>query len=211
MRHAVILAHPEPTSFNAAIAKAYAEAVAALGDDVELCDLYAEDFDPRLPARELPWNPHFAVAPSVLTQRARLTAAHVVVFVYPLWFNAPPAILKGYVERVLGMGFGYGSDESGGTKPLLAGKSLISVTTSGAPDSWVNQSGARERLRAGFDDYVAAVCGLTVLDHLHLGGVTPGVRQDAAEDMLASVAAMARRHFTPHAQSKSATLQGANS
>jgi hypothetical protein len=52
-----------------------------------------------------------------------------------------------------------------------------------------------DRLRAGFDDYIAAVCGLAVLDHLHLGGVTPGIRPDAAQDMLDSVTRMARRHF----------------
>jgi hypothetical protein len=54
-----------------------------------------------------------------------------------------------------------------------------------------------ERLRDGFDEHLAAVCGLAVIDHLHLGGVTPGVRPDAGQAMLEQVARMARRHFAP--------------
>ena len=196
MRHVVILSHPDPASLNAAIAKTYAGAAEALGEAVEIRDLYAEGFDPRLPVHELPWSPSFALAPGILAERDRLAAAQVLVFVYPLWINAPPAMMKGYVERVLGMGLGYGEDE-GGIKASLTGKSLISITTSGAPGGWVGQTGAMDRLRAGFDDYIAAVCGLAVLDHLHIGGVTPDIRPDVAQGMLDSVTRMARRHFAP--------------
>ena len=196
MRHAVILSHPDPASFNASAAKTYAAAVRALGQPVEISDLYAEGFDPRLSAGELPWNAHYSVPPAIAAERARVDAADVIVFVYPLWFNAPPAMLKGYAERVFGMGFGYGPGDLG-TRPLLMGKSLVSISTSGAPNSWVGQTGALDRLRLGFDDHLAAVCGFSVIDHLHIGGVTPGVRADAAQAMLGQVERMARRHFTP--------------
>ncbi len=194
MRHLVILAHPNPASFNGSVARAYAEAVRALGHEAELRDLYAIGFDPCLKASELPWAPGFAPGADVVAERQPVTRADVLAFVYPLWFNAPPAILKGYVERVLGVGFGYRAAEPG-TEPLLKGKSLVSITTSGAPEEWVGQTGAVERLRAGFDAHVAAVCGLAVLEHLHFGAVTPGIRDDAVEDMLAEVRAMAARHF----------------
>jgi NAD(P)H dehydrogenase (quinone) len=196
MRHVVIVSHPDPASFNANVARTYAAAVGVLGQAVEMRDLYSEGFDPRLTASELPWNAHYSLPPAIATERARLNAADVLVFVYPLWFNAPPAMLKGYVERVFGMGFGYGPADNG-TRPLLMGKSLVSISTSGAPNSWVGQTGAMDRLREGFDEHVAAVCGLAVIDHLHLGGVTPGIRPDAAEAMLDQVSRMARRHFAP--------------
>jgi NAD(P)H dehydrogenase (quinone) len=196
MHHVVILAHPAPTSFNAGAAQAYAEAVRALGDECTLRDLYRQDFDPRLMASELPWSQDFAVPGDVAAEREIVSQAQCLLFVYPLWFNAPPAMLKGYVERVFGIGFAYGA-EFGGTQPLLQGKRLISISTSGAPDAWVDQTGAVERLQEGFDRHLAAVCGLTVLDHLHLGGVTPGIRRDAAEAMFDQVRAMAARHFSP--------------
>lgn len=194
MRHAIILGHPDPSSFNAAVARSYVAAVQDIGHRADLRDLYAQRFQPCLQAGELPWRADFAVPADVAAEREVIAAADVIVLVYPLWFNAPPAIIKGYVERVFGMGFGYRA-ATPGTRPLLLGKSLISITTSGAPGAWVDQTGAMERLRKGFDEHVAAVCGLGVLEHLHLGGVTPGIRADAAEAMFDDVRHMARRLF----------------
>jgi len=196
MRHAVILAHPDPASFNAAVARTYVAAARALTHEADLHDLYAQDFDPRLKATELPWHADFEPGPDVAAERVALGAADVIVLVYPLWFNAPPAMLKGYVDRVFGMGFGFAADDRG-TRPLLAGKRLISISTSGAPDDWVDQTGALTRLRAGFDEHLGAVCGLAVVEHLHLGGVTPGIRRDAGQAMLDQVTAMATRRFAP--------------
>ncbi len=195
MRHAIILGHPDPSSFNAGVAITYVDAVRALGHEAELRDLYAQRFQPCLQLGELPWRDDFAVPADVATEREAIARADVIVLVYPLWFNAPPAMIKGYVERVFGMGFGY-QPAAVGTRPRLTGKSLISVSTSGAPGAWVDQTGAIDRLRRGFDEHVAAVCGLAVLEHLHLGGVTPGIRADAAEAMFEQVQATARRLFT---------------
>src|SRR5476649_211401 len=100
MRHGVILSHPDPASFNASVAKTYVAAVEALGQPAIVRDLYAEGFDPRMPASELPWSSRYQLAPTAAAERAHLASIDVIVFVYPLWFNAPPAMLKGYVERV---------------------------------------------------------------------------------------------------------------
>jgi NAD(P)H dehydrogenase (quinone) len=196
MRHAVILAHPDPESFNAFVARTYVETAVALSQTASLRDLYRLDFDPRLGADELPWRSGGQPRADVLAEREVIAAADVIAFVYPLWFNAPPAMMKGYVDRVFGMGFAYGA-AAPGTRPLLAGKRLVTISTSGAPDEWVEQTGAVTRLRAAFDDHVAAVCGLSVIEHLNLGGATPGIRKDAAEDMLQEVVAMVRRLFGP--------------
>jgi len=194
MRHAVVLGHPSTGSFNAAAAAAYIEAVRAAGHEAGLRDLYAQGFQPCLQACELPWRDDFAVLADVEAERQAIADADVIVLVYPLWFNAPPAIIKGYVERVFGLGFGYAA-AAPGTRPRMVGKSLVSITTSGAPGDWVDQTGAMEHLRKGFDDHVAAVCGMAVLEHLHLGGVTPGIRADAAESMFEQVRGMARSLF----------------
>lgn len=194
MHHAVILAHPDPESFNAFVARTYVEAVTAASQTATLRDLYRLGFDPRLGLDELPWRRGDPPHTDVSAEREVLARADVIAFIYPLWFNAPPAMMKGYVDRVLGMGFAYAPGDPG-TRPLLAGKSLITVSTSGAPNEWIDQTGAVARLRAGFDDHIAAVCGLTVLEHLNLGGATPGIRADAAEDMLSEVGAMVRRRF----------------
>jgi NAD(P)H dehydrogenase (quinone) len=196
MKHAIILAHPNRDSFNAAVANAYAEAVRAFGDEVVMRDLYHLNFDPRLKALEMPWAKGYAPGEDVLIERAMLKDAKVFVFVYPLWFNAPPAMLKGYIDRVFGYGFGYEAG-GGGSAPLLTGRCLISFTTSGAPDGWVEETGAVKALRHAFDDYIGAMCGMAVLEHQHFGGVTPRLPEAAAKDKFQAVGETARRLFAP--------------
>lgn len=196
MKHAVIVAHPKPDSLTCAIGRAYAEAVEALGQEAVVRDLYRMDFDPRLKAGEIPGPSGAHFAPDVVAERRALADCQVFAFVYPFWFNAPPAILKGYVDRVLSYGFGY-EPALHGTDPLLSGKKLISFTTSGAPEQWVRDTGAMSALSTLFDSHVAQVCGLTVVDHVHTGGVVPGITAEAAEQILESVRAAVTRTFTP--------------
>ena len=93
MHHAVILAHPSRTSICASIADTCVETLSGLGHTVELRDLYAMDFDPRLKASEVPLDPTFAPGQDVVAERALLANVDSFIFVYPFWFNAPPAIL----------------------------------------------------------------------------------------------------------------------
>lgn len=194
MKHAVIVAHPNPQSFTHSVARAYCEAVAARGHDVLLRDLYAMDFDPRLKASEIAGTPGFAPADDVKAERAGLTDADVFCFVYPFWVNAAPAILKGYIDRVFGISFAYGPDGDG-NQPLLGGRKMISFTSSGAPTEWVHKTGAWHAEVTLFDNHVATLSGLQVLDHVHFGNVVPGMRADVAESHFAEVRATVAKYF----------------
>jgi len=194
MKHAVILAHPKSSSFCASIARTCVETLDALGHQAELHDLYGMGFDPRLKAEELPSDQGFRPGPDVAAERARLADVDSFIFVYPFWFNAPPAMLKGYVDRVFGLKFGY-APGFGGTQPLLGGRTLMSFSTSGAPDEWVDATGALKTLIGGFDMHLAGVCGLKVIDHIHLGGVVSNLQEEPAQDMLDHVRARLRSAF----------------
>jgi len=194
VKHAVILSHPNRGSFNAAVADAYMQSVQALGHQAVLRDLYALDFDPRLAQEEMPFGAAFQPRPDVVAERAAIGDAGVFVLVYPLWLNAPPAMMKGYLERVFGFGFAYGKDGNG-SAPLLTGRKLVSFSSSGAPFHWVQQTGAFEAVRTLFDRHLAAVCGMSVADHVHFGGIVPGIRPDAVARMLKDVARTAEKHF----------------
>ena len=196
MRHAIILSHPDPKSFNASVATAYAAAARELGHTVAVRDLYAMNFDPRLGRRELPWRRDYAPGKDVVAERAALADADVFVFVYPLWFNAPPAMLKGYVDRVLGMGFGF-SPNGSISDPLLVGRKLISFSSSGAPEAWVRETGALGALSQLFDHHLSAMCGLHVLDHVHFGPVTPMMSKESVESYLDDVQKVVAREFAP--------------
>lgn len=197
MKHAVILAHPARKSLNAAIAKTYAEAAERLGHEVILRDLYAMRFDPCLHASEIPGPGAPRFRPDVVRERERLADVDVFALVYPLWFNAPPAILKGYVDRVFGMGFGF-APAFGGTEPGLQGRKLISFTTSGAPEFWMRDTGALSALTRLFDAHLGGTCGLTVVDHAHFGGMVSGITQEAFEEVMAKVRTTVAAHFRSH-------------
>ncbi|MBL6936991.1 MAG: NAD(P)H-dependent oxidoreductase [Alphaproteobacteria bacterium] len=194
MKHAVIVAHPSVQSFTSSMASSYRETGLAAGHDVIYRDLYRINFDPCLLESELPWSKSPALRDDVIAEREVLKDADVFALFYPLWLNAPPAILKGYLERVFGMGFAY-QRKGSGNAPMLKGKRLISFTNSGAPTEWVIQSGAWQAMRTLFDGHLAAVCGLEVVDHIHFGSVVPGIRADSVHADMAKVAKTFEKHF----------------
>lgn len=194
MKHVLVIAHPKANSFTLAMAKAYEEGLRANGHEVEVRDLYRLGFDPRLQAGEIPGPDGFEPADDIKAERAVIGDARAFAFFYPVWFNAPPAMLKGYLDRVFGMGFGYGMGE-GGNAPLLTGRSLVSVSSSGAPKSWLVETGNWDAMRKLFDEHFSGVCGLAVLDHLHFGAITPGITAEAVKSCAKEAHALAVRHF----------------
>lgn len=197
MKHVVIVGHPTETSFNLAEAHAYEDAAHALGHEVLLRDLYRLNFDPRLQDGEVPRPAGFAPDDWVREERARIADADVFAFVYPLWFNMPPAIIVGYVQRIFGMGFGYSSIRQGGNRPLLPGRRLFTCSTSGAPLEWVRTEGAWDSIRNLLDDHLAEMCGLTVIDHLHMGRVLSTTPKTILEAHLRHVGEAVKRRFGP--------------
>jgi len=194
MKHVLVVAHPNPSSFTHGIAHAYGEAVAALGHDHAARDLYAIGFDPRLPAEEIPGHKHYSVRDDVIAEREILRTADIFAFFYPLWINSPPAILKGYFDRVFGFGFAYGRKAEGNV-PLLTPRKMISFTSSGAPQEWLMSTGSWDAMRTLFDQHFAGVCGLTVVDHVHFGRIVPGMRPDVFARHVETTRAAVVRNF----------------
>ena len=101
MRALVIHAHPSPDSFSGSLFREVVAGFAETGAEVDACDLYAEGFDPVLPRETFR---HYLDAPAnragVEGHVERLLAAQALAFVFPVWHDGPPAILKGYFDRV---------------------------------------------------------------------------------------------------------------
>ncbi len=195
MQHAVIVAHPGDHSLSLAIAHAYVEAAHDRGHEAILRDLYRLNFDPCLRDEEIPRPSGFRPGEDVVAEREIIGKADAFVLIYPFWFNAPPAMLKGYVERVFGMGFGYGPIEGGRNAQLLLGRKLVSISTSGAPMEWIRKEGTWAAVRNLFDGHLADVCGLTVVDHLHFGGVLPDTPPATVAGWLEQVKQLVSRTF----------------
>jgi len=194
VKHAVIFAHPGAQSFTASVAAAYAQAAESLGHTVILRDLYRIGFDPCLRESERVTPGGFEPGDDVVSERELIGNCDVFALVYPLWLNAPPAMLKGYLDRVFGFGFAYGADGRS-YEPLLRGRHLISFTSSGAPGAWLQQTGSWNALQALFDTYFATLCGMTTVGHVHAGGMTPGASESFVHARLQDVHAAVRQHF----------------
>ena len=193
MKHAVIVAHPNASSFTMSVAKAYCEEVGRLGQSVLLRDLYRMNFAPCLEAGEIPKPAGFSPGQDVVAERELLATVNIFAFVYPLWMNAQPAMMKGYIDRVFGMGFAFGPGGIGGNVPLLKSRKMISFTSSGAPTHWVVSTGSWNAIQKLFDEHFAAVCGLELLGHVHFGDIKPLTRKDAVEKELMRVREEVRR------------------
>jgi NAD(P)H dehydrogenase (quinone) len=115
----VVLGHPDATSFNASIAHAAKEELEFLGHQVVFHDLYQEGFDPLLPTEEIPLDG--PVDPVVEKHCAELAEADGLVVVHPNWWGQPPAMLKGWVDRVFRAGVAYRFLESEGPEGLPEG------------------------------------------------------------------------------------------
>ncbi len=197
MKHAIIIAHPRAESFTGSVAQAYAKATGTLGHDTVVRDLYRIGFDPCLKEGELPFANPFRPEPDVMIERTLLQDCDVFAFFYPLWLNSPPAIIKGYLERVFGFGFAYGADGHS-FAPRLKGRKLVSFSSSGAPLGWLKQTGALGAVQTLFDSYFAQLCGMTALEHVHVGGVTPGASEFFVKARLEDVRKKVIEHFEDH-------------
>jgi NAD(P)H dehydrogenase (quinone) len=171
-RHVVILCHPEQDSFNAAIAAAYSATVREHGHAVIVRDLYAMGFHPVLKSAERP-GPGERLFADVADELAVLQDADVFVLVYPIWFGGPPAMLKGYVERVLGSGVVPQQVYDGTAKGVLAGKQMLSLTTSGLKEIWLDEMGQLRALTQAFDHYIERAFAMLPSQHVHFGHITP--------------------------------------
>jgi NAD(P)H dehydrogenase (quinone) len=195
LKHAVIVGHPDPGSFTQSMVKRYEACMSAHGHEVVIRDLYKLDFDPRLGLAEMPDRPNWSPAPDVMVERKLLEDADVFAFIYPLWFNSPPAIIKGYIDRVFGAGFGYAHLTAGGQQPLLTGKHLIHVTASGSRNVWLNEIGAIGSARTLFEDTFARACGMRVRPHIHFDSIVPGLAERWVAENLSDLETALIRYF----------------
>lgn len=146
-RALIVLAHPEPASFNAGLASLASGILHGQGYLTETSDLYRAGFDPREDGRHFAprLRPDFfdvqaeqrhaaeqgSLPNEVAREVGRVEAADLIVFQFPIWWFSPPAMMKGWVERVLLYGRTYTSAARYDRGHLRGRRALVSVTTGG--------------------------------------------------------------------------------
>ena len=101
------------------------------------------------------------------------------------------------MERVFGAGFGYAALRDGREQPLLSGRRLVHITTSGARSVWLDEQGAWNSLRNLFDNYFGKICGMQVHPHIHFDSIVPGLDQRWITETLKTLETKVREYFDP--------------
>lgn len=165
MRTLVVVAHPCDDSFTHAVARRTCDGLRRGGHHVDVIDLYALDIDPVMRAEEwqhylravaVPDNDAAGAAASaptddILRAHADLVQrAEALVFVYPTWWSSVPAVMKGWVERVMRPGLAFRVEEGRVRPGLRHVRHLIGISTYGSRRTYVrlvNDNGRRLILR----------------------------------------------------------------
>lgn len=149
----IVYAHQEPRSFNGSLKKVAVDELSKQGCTVTVSDLYAMDFEPRATRRDITGtlcNPEFfnygveayeacktrSLTSDIIDEQKKVLEADLVIFQFPLYWFSVPAILKGWMDRVLCQGFAFdipGFYDSGFLKNKLA---LLSFTTGGTAEMY---------------------------------------------------------------------------
>lgn len=135
MQILIVLAHPKPGSFNHALAHTLFQRLQQAGHQVSLRDLYAEGFDPLFTPDEL-LRSHMP-DPVIREHADLLLNADGIIVIHPNWWSQAPAILKGWLDRVLRAGeayrFGTNDKGEGVIIGLLKARAALVFTTSNTP------------------------------------------------------------------------------
>jgi NAD(P)H dehydrogenase (quinone) len=198
MQAHIVLAHPEPKSFNAHLANVARDSLEQQGWTTTLSDLYAMEFDPcerfehylqpqdssrfNVQGEQRHASDQSTIPTDVKDEIARLDAADLLILQYPMWWHLPPAILKGWYDRVLIYGEVYTSKKRFEAGRFAGKRALLSVTvgTSAETYAYNGRSGDIE-LMLWPVNFTLAYVGYAVLAPFVAYGVEAGIRYSNAD------------------------------
>lgn len=159
----LVLAHPERRSFNGAMFDTAQATLQSAGHTVVTSDLYRLGFEPissrrnfvsvkdadylKLQVEEMWASEVGGFAPDLEAEIAKIEAADLMIWQFPLWWFGLPAILKGWVDRVFAMGRTYGNGHIYETGKFKGKRALLSLTT-GGPEAAYLEDGFNGDLNA---------------------------------------------------------------
>jgi NAD(P)H dehydrogenase (quinone) len=160
----IVLAHPELKSFNGAMADTAKRTLEAAGHTVAFSDLYRMGFNPvsdrynflsvkdpeylKLQVEESYASEQNAFAPELEEEIRKIESCDLMIFQFPLWWFGLPAILKGWVDRVMAMGRTWGNGNIYNTGRFRGKRALLSLTTGGPDETY---------LKGGFNGDIHAI------------------------------------------------------
>ena len=197
----IVYSHPEPTSFTAALKDTALQVLVEAGHTVEVSDLHGEGFSP-VPGRhdfttvadaerfhyqteQIYASQHSGFAPDLVREQARVVNAHLIVFLFPLWWGGLPAILKGWFDRVLAYGFAYADGKRYESGFFHGRRGLLGISTGGTAQRFTRDGsyGDIEQVLHGVQHCMLEYLGLKV-EVPFVAYAAPRIDQQAREQLL---------------------------
>ncbi|WP_416298097.1 NAD(P)H oxidoreductase [Paenibacillus illinoisensis] len=152
----VVVSHPRKDSLTFQAADRFMQGLTEAGHDVEILDLHGIGFDPILRGMDEPdyTQPNQIFSPEVRTEMERLKKHDAVAFVFPLWWWHLPAMLKGYVDRVMNNGFAYGSNK-------LHHQKIMWIALAGVTEEQMKKRNYDESITNLLNVGIADYCGVS--------------------------------------------------
>jgi NAD(P)H dehydrogenase (quinone) len=202
MNISVILAHPDKTSFNHSIATTILETLRQNKHHFWFHDLYAENFPPLLPHEEFDKN---AQLPSKIEQHCKeICSADGIIIIHPNWWGQPPAILKGWIDRVIRPGRAYefleGDNGEGVPNGLLKANSALVFNTSNT-ETEREQKVFGDPLETIWKNCIFDLCGVTTF-YRRMFNIIVISSEEQRRKWLADVR-MTINHYYPESTEKS--------
>lgn len=174
----VINGHPDPESFCAALSEAYIQGAADSGAEVRYLDLGKLKFDPIL---KYGYRQRTELETDLIEAQELIRWANHLVFVYPTWWGAMPALLKGFIDRVFlpGFAFKYRKDSPLWDK-LLTGKSAHLIVTMDTPswyNRWINRHAGHNVMKRN----ILQFCGITPVRITEITPIKPSAKEQRAK------------------------------
>ncbi|XDT33980.1 Flavodoxin-like fold [Nakaseomyces glabratus] len=182
MRYLIIYAHPDPKSLNSSLLKETVGQLTSQGHEVKVSDLYAQKWKAALdsddaPVQQEPGRSHFTFDLGLSFEKGKLPAdivaeqekvkwADHVIFQFPLWWYAMPAIMKGWLDRVFTYGFSFEMLPDGGIGGLLKGKTASIIVTAGGSEEQYTSNVPIEDLLHPILHTLLKYCGIEPLPTL---------------------------------------------
>lgn len=195
MKISVILGHPYERSFNNAIAETIVKILTKKNHEVMFHDLYQEHFSPIIPGSELV-SDHTEDS-LVRIHQQEIREADGIIIIHPNWWGQPPAIMKGWVDRVLreNIAYTFPAEDNGGGLPigLLKAKIGLVFNTSNTPEKReLDVFG--DPLERIWKDCIFDFCGVSNFDRI-MFRVVADSSLDERKKWLVQVQDMINRYF----------------
>ena len=216
MRVFALIAHPRRDSFCHALCEKALTALERAGHRVTLHDLYDEDFDPVLKAEEsytvgdtVEQALSKARDPLIRTHRKEIAEAEGLLVVHPNWWGKPPAMLSGWLDRVLVPGVAYRlATAEGEPDPLLSVRTALILNTSDTPEER-EKTVLGDPLQLIWGNCVLPYCGVQQV-HRRTFGPVAGSTPQQREHWLLDVEELVARSFSAELPPDERSVSGAS-